>query len=443
MKKIHFSAMLFAGLLTLGISVSSCSNEDDLSAVSTRAANSITVSGVLTGTHNWSGTVNLDGKVFLKDGTINIAAGTNIVGLAKSGEGNASALIITKTGKINAVGTPSSPIVFTSANESSIWGGLVILSTGAINQSEAQLIEGVHTTGLPDGVTVEDLYYGTPTQGKSDAEIDAINNVSSGTLRYVRVERAGQEIGEGNELNAFTFGAVGHGTTVEYCQAYYGEDDGFEFFGGDVNCKYLVSTATDDDAFDFDFGYRGKIQFAVATLDASLECSSDPNGIECDNENPFNASHTPYTHPILSNLTIVGTQNGSAANALRSAANFRRGTEFTLKNSILYGYPRGIYFTDAPQLDNSVLENNIISSQPSGNEIVGGTIGNNNDLVDASGIGLTSEWGAYKNARALRPNASPANEGADFGDLDSWFTPTTYRGAIATDSNWLTESWVR
>ena len=441
MKKIHFSAMLFAGLLTLGISVSSCSNEDDLSAVSTRAANSITVSGVLTGTHNWSGTVNLDGKVFLKDGTINIAAGTNIVGLAKSGEGNASALIITKTGKINAVGTPSSPIVFTSANESSIWGGLVILSTGAINQSEAQTIEGITAESVPAGV---DITYGTPAQGKSDSEIDAINNVSSGTLRYVRVERAGQEIGEGNELNAFTFGAVGHGTTVEYCQAYYGEDDGFEFFGGDVNCKYLVSTATDDDAFDFDFGYRGNIQFAVATLNASLECSSDPNGIECDNENPYNPAHTPYTRPVLSNLTIVGTPSGSAANVLKSAANFRRGTEFVLANSILYGYPTGL-LCETNNASNSIFTHNVISVSNGGTAISDdGFDGTENSIVTPDGIVLGSPWGNYKLAASLRPTDDPAKTGADFSALDGWFTTTTYKGAVApTGINWLTQNWIK
>ena len=431
--------MLFAGLLTLGISVSSCSNEDDLSAVSTRAANSITVSGVLTGTHNWSGTVNLDGKVFLKDGTINIAAGTKIVGLAKSGEGNASALIITKTGKINAVGTPSSPIVFTSANESSIWGGLVILSTGAINQSEAQTIEGITAESVPAGV---DITYGTPAQGKSESEIDAINNVSSGTLRYVRVERAGQEIGEGNELNAFTFGAVGHGTIVEYCQAYYGEDDGFEFFGGDVNCKYLVSTATDDDAFDFDFGYRGNIQFAVATLNASLECSSDPNGIECDNENPYNEAHTPYTHPVLSNLTIAGTESGYAANkTLKSAANFRRGSEFTLVNSILYGYPTGI-LCETP--NSNVFKNNVVNGVSTNfSDITPDATTTGATEATENALGIRLPFGAYAD-NALVPFKTPAISGTYFTGLDmSFFTRVSYKGAIAPGTSWLESGWVK
>src|SRR5690606_16868952 len=114
-------------------------------------------------------------------------------------------------------------------------------------------IEGINPTVVPSGV---DVYYGGGGAGLGTA------NDNSGTLRYVRVEYAGAKISEANELNAFTFGGVGSGTTLDHLQAYQGADDAFEFFGGTVDAKYLVSTATDDDAFDFDFGYRGRIQFA-------------------------------------------------------------------------------------------------------------------------------------------------------------------------------------
>lgn len=443
MKSSIFSILLLAGVLTAGMSMTSCSNEDEvINSVDTRAARSITVSGVINTNTTWNyDEVTLNGKVYVTGGaTLTIPAGTKIIGKYNADPAQASALIITRDGMIDARGTASNPIVMTAESGHQTpggWGGLVILGDAPINQTETQYIEGIEQASVPAGVDV--------SYGGNNA------NDNSGTIQYVRVEYAGANVHTDNELNAFTFGGVGAGTTFDHCQAYYGEDDGFEFFGGTVNGKYLVSTSTHDDAFDFDFGYRGKLQFLVATVDASGTLfTKDPNGIECDNEGDEPYASTPYTHPTISNLTIIGTSTGQVAasamsdgKSLKSAANFRRGCEFTLKNSILYGYPIGVYFTDSPRLDNSVLENNIISSQPSGNEIVGGTIGNNNDLVDASGIGLTSEWGAYKNARALRPNASPANEGADFNGLDSWFTPTTYRGAIATDSNWLTESWVR
>ncbi|WP_448788299.1 hypothetical protein [Bacteroides graminisolvens] len=443
-------SLVLLSVLFASVTMISCSNDSELSSVDTRATQSITVSGVITGTNNWSGTVYLDGKVFLVNGTLNIAAGTTIIGKAKSTAELASALIITKTGTINADGTNGTIIFKGETDTKGAWGGLVLLGTGAINQSTAKTIEGITSVQAAGN----DITYGTPAQGMTEAQINALNNVSSGTLKYVRVENAGASIADANELNAFTFGGVGSLTTVEHCQAYHGADDAFEFFGGAVNCKYLIATACDDDAFDFDFGYRGKIQFAVATIDPSLTYSSDPNGIECDNENPYNATHTPYTHPVLSNLTIVGTSTGktSAGVALKSAANFRRGTLFTLRNSVLYGFPKGIYFTDEPQvqLDNSVLTYNVISSEPSGNEIVSssnsGTFTNvNNSLVASSANGLFDAWGGYQSTFALAAFSAPALTGADFIGLDAnFFTSTTYKGAFSsTEDTWASATWVR
>lgn len=445
LKKVIASAKVALVTTAVCLTAVSCSQDENVAIPGTRADGTITVSGVLTGTHNWSGTVYLDGKTFLKNGTINIAAGTKIVGLSKTGEGNASALIITPTGTINATGTASSPVVFTSET-GKIWGGLVLIGNGAINQTSKQLIEGIHTSGLPEGITVEDLKYGTPASGKTDAEIYAINSVSSGKLQYVRVENAGQAIGDGNELNAFTFAAVGHNTVVDHCQAINGEDDAFEFFGGDVNAKYLVSTATDDDAFDFDFGYRGKIQFAVSTINPALTYSKDPNGIECDNDGGSSAQ-TPFTHPVLSNLTIVGTSDGQVASTtsgsklLKSAADFRRNCGFTLVNSVLGGFPKGVY----KETTNSdyILKNNIVSSVPAGNEYVTFTPDASNTKSSITNV-LNSPWANYKLIASLRPKAgSEAASGANFDGLTG-FDIVAYKGAISpTGSNWLTESWIK
>ena len=431
LKKVALVCAVLGGSI---IGMTSCSNEDQVVAPGGETRAVTRGSGLITTDTQWSGEIFLEEKVAVtNNATLTILPGTKIVGKSvpenETDNLDATAIVITKGAKIKAEGTASNPIVMTAETPSLGWGGLVILGKARINQPTTQYIEGIAVGSFPG---VDTSYGGTD------------DNDNSGILKYVRIEYAGATIGDANELNAFTFGGVGRGTTVEYCQAYHGEDDGFEFFGGCVNAKYLVSTASDDDAFDFDFGYTGKIQFAVATIDASKTYSSDPNGIECDNEKPFNASHTPYTHPVLSNLTIVGTSTGSAASALKSAANFRRGAEFTLVNSIMCGFPKGIYFTDAPQLGASVLSNNIISSVPAGNEIIDGTAGTqaNNSFVDnATHIGLGSVWGG--NNGLMPGSGSIAISGASFSGLDSWFTTTTYRGAIGGRSNWATQSWVK
>lgn len=439
MKKFLLStAVALTTCLVCGLGLTSCSEDASDSPVSVSTRTTENLAQIISADKTLYANVTyvLTGKTYVTNGaTLTIEPGTRIEGVAASLPINASALIITKGAKIVANGTATAPIIMTAQNGTKGgWGGLVLLGQATVNQGNNGMIEGITSSVVPAGI---DVTYG----GSNDAD-------NSGVLRYVRVEYAGASIAEANELNAFTFGGVGSGTTVDHCQAYQGADDAFEFFGGTVNCKYLVATANDDDAFDFDFGYTGKIQFAIATIDASLTYSSDPNGIECDNDKT-GTSASPFTHPVLSNLTIVGTSTGatSAGVALKSAADFRRNCQFTLVNSILYGFPRGILKETANAT--YTLENNVVCAASrtgftginfSASASLTTTFtpsSTNSGLTSYDSIVLTSPWGAYE-GNSLKPTAAPALTGADFTGLDSWFTPTTYKGAIATG---LTASW--
>ena len=442
--KINLKSLV--GVLSVAataVSVTSCSQSEEMLPVgNTRAANVVTVSGVINTNMTWSASneYHLNGKVYVSGGaTLTIQPGTKIVGLYNDVPAKASALVITRNGKINAAGTASNPIVMTAESNHQYpggWGGFVVLGNAPINQTNNPVIEGIESDELPADV---DIHY-----GGSNA------NDNSGTIQYVRVEYAGANVSQDNELNSFTFGGVGAGTTFDHCQAYYGEDDAFEFFGGTINGKYLVSTSTHDDAFDFDFGYTGKLQFLVATVDAnSTYYTKDPNGIECDNDSK-GTSLTPFTHPTISNLTIVGTADGKVAKSamsdgksMKSCANFRRNCQFTLANSILYGYPTGILCETS---NSYVFKNNVVNGVSTNfSGITAGATNTAAASVDA--IGLTSPWGAYKSQTNLRPNAAPALSGADFGGLDSWFTVTSYKGAIPPTTggaNWMMQgTWVK
>jgi hypothetical protein len=144
---------------------------------------------------------------------------------------------------------------------------------------------------------------------------------NSGELCYVRVEFAGYAISADNELNSFTFAAVGSGTKLEYLQAMSGLDDNFEWFGGTVDSKYLVSYESGDDHFDASEGYRGRSQFMIAYQSKVLDprtgagtVSSDPQGIEndgCAGANCLNGQDSqPYTQPLWANFTLIGTGPG-------------------------------------------------------------------------------------------------------------------------------------
>ena len=212
-----------------------------------------------TGTITWTKdkTYILEGFVFINSGqTLTIEAGTVIK--AKTGQGeNASALIVARGGKIIAEGTIDEPIIFTVEGDDlqgsipiearGLWGGVIILGNAPLN---SEFSEG-RIEGIPFSES-RGIYGGT------------ISNDNSGVLKYVSIRHGGTNIGEGNEINGLTLGGVGTETKIEYIEVISNQDDGFEFFGGTVNCKYLVSAFCGDDAFDFDMGYQGNNQFLVA-----------------------------------------------------------------------------------------------------------------------------------------------------------------------------------
>jgi len=230
----------------------------------------------------------LRGFVTVEDGaTLTIEPGTVIYG-EKETKGS---LIIKRGGKIYANGTKERPIVFTSAQPkgqraAGDWGGVLILGRAPINvPGGTAVIEG----GLGD-----DGIYG------GDNPDD-----SSGVFRYVRIEFPGIAYAPDNEINGLTLGGVGRKTLIEYVQVSYSGDDSFEWFGGNVNARYLVAYKGLDDDFDIDFGYSGKVQFALAIRDPNIADISGSNGFESDNDGS-GSTNTPRTSAIFSNVTFIG-----------------------------------------------------------------------------------------------------------------------------------------
>ncbi len=411
------------------------------------------VSGNLTGTINWvADTIYLlQGKVYVKAGsTINIGAGTIIKG-DKATPG--SALIITRGAKINAIGTVDKPIVFTSSapkgsRATADWGGLVIAGNAKINFAGGVApFEGGNLAN-PDGNTDDGKYGGLNDQD------------NSGVLKYVRIEFAGFPYQQNSELNSLTLGGVGNGTQIDYVQCSYGFDDAFEFFGGSVNAKHLVAFRGNDDDFDTDFGYSGKIQFAVAFRDSSIaDAVSGANGFESDNDASGTGAN-PYTNCVFSNVSIIGPKQTSSTTinaAYRSGNHLKRNSRLSLFNSVITGFPTGI------RLDGDSCHNNADANTLEYNQVViagctklldstGGAPWNitnwynqstngNSSYANNSDVMLTNANNYF--APNLLPLAgSPLLSGASFTNpkvANSFFTPVTYKGAFGSD-NWMA-SW--
>lgn len=431
--KRYAQALFIALFAVCAFSLTSCSNSDEVASPDVRSAAAVTIvdKNIETNT-TWSGEIELAKKVAVLPGaTLTIEPGTTIKGRATDNPDDATALIVTKGAKIHAVGTASSPIVFTALNgKIGGWGGLMLLGKAPVNKAQPAYIEGIVPGSLP----------GVDTSFGGNDPHD-----NSGTLQYVRVEYAGATIGLNNELNSFTFGGVGDGTTIDHCEAFYGKDDAFEFFGGTVNGKYLAAIGTNDDSFDFDNGYVGKIQFAVSTA-AKDSLTSDPNGIECDND-ASSSDATPVTRPVLSNLTIIGLPTGAGDKTLKSAADFRRNCQFTLVNSILYGFPKGILLETKNSYE---LTNNVVAATTAGQEFYGLTADASNKTAEVTSIPtetkntltLKAPWGNIKNDDLI-PTGNPALSGASFVGLSDFFEVVSYKGAFEPNAftYWTNGEW--
>lgn len=364
------------------------------------------VSGNVTTDTTWSGTVILDGAIFVNNNaTLTIEAGTIVRGqprtaavLAGSTVGTPGALIVTQSGTIIAEGTAAEPIIMTTAavdNDGDgiaddddangfndpwqpgdaflddtpttaplsplnpagtanvgLWGGLVVLGNAPTNLGNACAtssgvgtctVEGLTVPGFPEA----DALYGGANAGDS-----------SGSLTYVSVRHAGDEIGAGNELNGVTLAGVGSGTEINHIEVYCNFDDGIEWFGGTVNSDHLQVVFAGDDQFDADQGFTGTTQFMVAILPffnegdgSNFGSSSGDKGCECDgddfDESPSNvryvagpgSSPDPLSNADFYNFTIAGslqsqTFNGHTNN--NDGWEMRNGFAGLVANGIIY-----------------------------------------------------------------------------------------------------------
>lgn len=407
--------------------------------------------------------------------TLNIEAGTVIKG-SYSGS-DVAALIITRGSKINAVGSPTEPIVFTSAApspSSGDWGGIVLCGKAAINTS----FNG--TAGLYQIEGGIDNANGDGLAGSGDAAVPApVENDNSGVLSYVRIEYAGYAFQPDKEINSLTMAGVGSGTTIDHIQVIYAKDDAYEWFGGSVNCKYLVAYKTQDDDFDTDNGYSGKVQFGLVIRDSLIADISTSEAFESDN-NASGTVVTPKTSAVFSNITAIGPRAtlSNVGNSLyRAGAQIRRNSSISIFNSIITGWPVGILIdasTGSPtdlnindstlRIRNTTLAGNTVNvkytvsgSAPTGASDASilswfsNAYHNNDILTNVSDIKLIQPFN-YNTPDPTPFAGSNSNQkiltGASFTDpklAGAFFTTVAFRGAIAPagpEATWW-KGWTR
>ena len=254
------------------------------------------------------------------------------------GSSGADFLVVNRGSQIEAVGSPSSPIIMTaradisstaSADDGAAatgaisdattrgqWGGLILNGFAPINACD----EATATGGTAD--CVKSGEGSTGTFGGDDPTDD------SGTLSYVQVRYAGFEITPQNELNGIAFQGTGSGTDVSYIQVYNNADDGVEFFGGTTDAKYIALNGNADDSLDYTDGWTGRVQYVL--IDHAADDADQ--GFEFDNNGDDNLA-LPRSNPFISNFTIVGKEGGDSDVGML----VREGTGGMLVNGIVTG----------------------------------------------------------------------------------------------------------
>lgn len=371
--------------------------------------------------------------------TLNIAPGVVIYGAT-----GVSWLNINRGNRINAAGTATAPIIFTSrdnilglnSDESSQqWGGVVL-------SGRAPVTDCIAPAATPGTIACERQVEGAIDPALFGGASPADN---SGTMRFVQIRYSGFVLSGNSELQALTTGGTGSGTVLENIQSHNSSDDGMEFFGGVVNARNLAITGAEDDGLDTDTGIKANIQYVVAVQRASAGDSI----IEADSDNAVDGN-IPRQNTRVSNFTFV--QRATPSNA--TAILLRGGTDYTLVNGILVAPNTTCLAISRPQTASAVVNAAI---DEVGVPVFRSVVAQCNAAQFSGRAGVTNAEvqaifgsGSNGNNITFTPTltaafANGANETAvtafDAATLSPFFMTTTFIGAIRDANDTRFQGW--
>lgn len=365
-------------------------------------------------------------------------------GVILFGNTGTSWLAVNRGNKINAVGTASAPIIFTSRDNvlglntetsQGQWGGVVLMGRAPITDC---------TTGsVASGSTASTCE--RQTEGSADPALFGGTNSadSSGAMKYVQIRYSGYVLGSNSELQALTLEGVGSGTELDYIQSYNSSDDGAEFFGGTVNMKHYISVGADDDSLDMDTGVQANLQYLLLIQrsgagDTLMEL--DSNG---------NESQTPRQVSRIANFTAIQPATSSNNEANGQAALFFRG------NSDINLY-NGVVVAPANQCIRMNGSGGTASSTLTARSVVMSCAGTGDDRFIGTGAYTAAQVAGFFGSGANNNNAgltstlaslyiNGANETAvtafDVTTLSSFFSAAPYVGAVRDSSDTWYAGW--
>lgn len=355
-------------------------------------------------------------------------------------------LMVNRGNKINAAGSQTQPIIFTSKDNvlglnddasQGQWGGVVLAGRGRITDCRFGSVAADTCERDTEGAADLGIY-----GGRDDT-------YNAGTMRYVQIRFSGFNLSPNSELQGLTTQGIGSGTTLEYIQSHNSSDDSAEFFGGVVNMKYFVATGADDDSLDVDVGARMDLQYAML-----IQRPGRGDGLwEIDSNG--NENDTPRTRLRVANMIAIQPQTSADNEASATASLFIRGNaDATLLNSIVISPNNeclrlnGSGTTPATFTARSVvMQCNAAKYRSTGTGVNAQTsfasgTNNNNDAFTPTLTGLflngTNEDGVTAfdlttlvPASTLFANPSPNRVGAAWTGNNAWYTGWTCNSGFA------------
>jgi hypothetical protein len=326
-------------------------------------------------------------------------------------------------GRVEAKGTATEPIVFTSSAEKG--------SAGFGNNWNGIVING---------------------------------STSTAVFNFVRIEFAGAQ------RPAFVLNGVNNEASINHIQVSYANNASFEFRGGTVNANNLVSYGASGTDFTINNGYKGMLQNLLAyRLPYFISTGVSVSGLLLQGNNTF---------PMISNLSVIGPdrQPSTAIGYSDTTVGFggRRvaallvtgNAKFSIANSIFMGFPATGFYMDSKgsgislqsnessfiysmvQCNDSnrvfYLPNNIFPPFTSA-DFKGFALQpsfNNQLLYSFSAFELTDPFNYDVAPNPFPKSNSPVLVPSNYDSLafkNPFFKKQNYRGALGTD-NWM-QGW--
>lgn len=367
-------------------------------------------------------------------------------GVVVFGGTGVSWLAVNRGNTINAVGTATAPIIFTSrdnvlglntTNSSGQWGGVVLMGRAPVTDCAVP-------AATPGTVACE-----RQTEGAVDPALYGGANTadSSGALAYVQIRYSGYVLSANSELQALTTEGVGTGTRLDHIMSYNSSDDAAEFFGGNVNMKYFIAVGAEDDNLDTDTGVKANFQYVLAVQRPNIGDAI----IEADSDNAADGN-TPRQNTRVANFTFIDRSPNAASDV--ASILLRGGTDYTLVNGILSSPNNPCLRISRPQTASTTADAAIdeagapifrsVVMQCNGTKYLGangvtdavvatlfGTGANNNN--DAFTTSLTNVF--------INGAAETAVVAIDPKTINPFFDTTTYIGAVKDANDKWYQGW--